>query len=128
MRDALVLSAKQASATKWIPGLFLDDELVRQIEESSKTVTYDVVSMDDVATPDPEEEKDEWADPVSEYLACAAASEAWEVNGLTGFVHPDRLPENWDRFADGNIGYHLRPGTHFLSRHDWVRYCDFIRG
>ena len=73
-------------------------------------------------------EKDQWADPVSEYLCCAAASEAWEANGVTGFVHPDRLPENWDRFADGNVAYHLRPGTHFLSRHDWVRYCDFIRG
>ncbi len=64
MRDALVLSAKQASATKWIPGLFLEDELVRQIEENSKTVTYDVVSMEDVTPPTPEAEKDEWADAV----------------------------------------------------------------
>ncbi len=64
MRDALVLSAKQASATKWIPGLFLDDDLVRQIEESSKTVTYDVVSMDDVTSPDNQEEKDEWASAI----------------------------------------------------------------
>ena len=64
MRDALVLSAKQASATKWIPALFLDDELVRQIEENSKTVTYDVVSMEDVTPPSQEEEKDEWADAI----------------------------------------------------------------
>ncbi len=64
MRDALVLSAKQASATKWIPGLFLDDELVQQIEASSKTVTYDVVSMDDVTPPDTQEQKDEWADAI----------------------------------------------------------------
>ncbi len=64
MRDALVLSAKQASATKWIPGLFLDDALVRQIEENSKTVTYDVVSMDDVAPPTQEEQVDEWADAI----------------------------------------------------------------
>lgn len=64
MRDALVLSAKQASATKWIPGLFLEDEVVRQIEENSKTVTYDVVSMEDVVPPTPQEEKDEWADAI----------------------------------------------------------------
>lgn len=64
MRDVLVLSAKQASATKWIPGLFLDDDLVREIEESSKTVTYDVVSMEEVATPDEEEVEDEWANAI----------------------------------------------------------------
>lgn len=65
MRDALVLSAKQASATKWIPGLFLDEALVQQIEANSKTVTYDVISMEDVAPPQNEEqEKDEWADAI----------------------------------------------------------------
>ncbi|MBQ4353766.1 MAG: hypothetical protein IJC71_02620 [Clostridia bacterium] len=72
-------------------------------------------------------EEDTWADPVSEYLCCAAASPAWELLGETGFVHPDRLPAAWDRFADGNVGYHLRPGAHFLSRHDWKRYIDFIK-
>ena len=65
MRDALVLSAKQASATKWIPTLFLDEEVVQQIEENSKTVTYDVVSMEEVApSQNEEEEKDEWASAV----------------------------------------------------------------
>lgn len=64
MRDALVLSAKQASATKWIPALFLDDDLVREIEENSKTVTYDVVSMEDVHQPDQKEEQDEWASAI----------------------------------------------------------------
>lgn len=71
--------------------------------------------------------EDEWADPASEYLACAAASPAWEVNGVDGFIHPDKMPEHWDRFAKGNLGYHLRPGDHFLSRHDWVRYVDFLK-
>ena len=72
-------------------------------------------------------ENDQWADPVSEYLCCAAASPAWEMLGKTGFIHPDKLPAAWDRYADGNIGYHLRPGEHFLSRHDWKRYIDFIK-
>lgn len=36
VRDKLVLSAMQASATKWLPGLFLDDEVVREICERSE--------------------------------------------------------------------------------------------
>ena len=65
MRNALVLSAKQASATKWIPGLFLDHALVEQIEKDSKTVTHDVMSMDDVKPAAQEDEqKDEWADAI----------------------------------------------------------------
>ena len=66
MRDALVLSAKQASATKWVPGLFLPEELVRSIEEGSKTVTYDVISMDSMVptVPEGEEVVDEWADAI----------------------------------------------------------------
>lgn len=71
--------------------------------------------------------EDLWADPTSEYLSCVAASPAWEVNGMTGFIHPDKLPEGRDQFADGNVGYHLRPGTHYLSRHDWKRYVEFLK-
>ena len=71
--------------------------------------------------------EDDWADPTSEYLCCAAASPAWEAQGLCGFAAPDRLPEAWDTFAEGNVGFHLRPGTHFLSRHDWIRYIRYIK-
>ncbi len=35
MRDALVLSAMQASATKWVPSLFLSDEEVQKIVDGS---------------------------------------------------------------------------------------------
>ena len=71
--------------------------------------------------------EDEWADPTSEFLCCCAASPAWEALGLTGFVTPDKLPDAWDTLAEGNVGFHLRPGTHFLSRHDWIRYIRFIK-
>ena len=40
-RNKLVLSAKQASATKWIPELFLDDDLVQKIVEDSKKVVIE---------------------------------------------------------------------------------------
>ncbi|MEE1357420.1 MAG: phosphodiester glycosidase family protein [Clostridia bacterium] len=47
IRNTLVLSAMQASATKWVPGLFLGDELVADILEQSSNVTKEVISFDD---------------------------------------------------------------------------------
>jgi len=70
--------------------------------------------------------EDEWADPESSYLSACAASPAWELNGKTGFVHPDRMPEVGDYFAEGDIKYHLRGGKHFLSRKDWAYYADAL--
>ena len=49
VRNALVLSAMQASATKWVPGLFLDSETVDQIVNSSMEKTVEEV---DVITPE----------------------------------------------------------------------------
>ena len=45
VRDQVVLSAMQASATKWLPGLFLDDELVAEICSRSEDVQEEVISM-----------------------------------------------------------------------------------
>ena len=71
--------------------------------------------------------EDEWADPDSQYLSACAASEIYEKMGLKGFVHPDRLPMPGDRFASGEITYHLRSGKHFFSRTDWLVYIDEIK-
>ncbi len=63
MRDALVLSAKQASATKWLPGLFLGEETVKEIEESSMKVSFDVVAIEPTEEKEAEEEaQEEWKD------------------------------------------------------------------
>ena len=70
--------------------------------------------------------EDLWADPVSEFLSCAAASEVYEKLGLKGLVCPDRLPEAGEHFHEGNIGYHLRKGTHYLSREDWNLFMDYL--
>ncbi len=69
---------------------------------------------------------DTWADPVSEQLCCVAASEAWEKENLTGFIHNDKLLEPGECLHEGNIGYHLRYGKHFFSIHDWQRYMEYI--
>lgn len=50
LRDSLVLSAMQASATKWVPGLFLDDDLVDQIVENSKQTQSQIVDMNDLSS------------------------------------------------------------------------------
>ena len=47
LRDKLVLSAMQASATKWLPGLFLPDSTVEEIVASSYVVNTDVLSLDE---------------------------------------------------------------------------------
>ncbi len=47
IREGLVLSATQASATKWVPGLFLSDEEVADILERGSAVNEEVVSFED---------------------------------------------------------------------------------
>lgn len=69
---------------------------------------------------------DLWADPDSEMLSCVAASEAFETQGLTGFISEDRLPQADDVFFSGSIGYQMRKGTHFFSRQDWQRLIVFV--
>jgi hypothetical protein len=70
---------------------------------------------------------DSWADPNSEYLSCIAASSVWKL--LTGerIVYPDKFPLVGDSFHEGDIGYHLRMGTHYFGRLDWQNFMSFIK-
>jgi len=70
---------------------------------------------------------DAWADPHSEFLCCSAASRAWELHGASGLVCGDSLPDVGDYFPEGNVGYHLRSGTHYHSRYDWNRFLEFVK-
>ena len=67
--------------------------------------------------------EDAWADPVSEYLNCVAAKEAFGGD----FIHADRLPQADETFLEGRLGYHLRTGTHYFARPDWHRLIAFIK-
>ena len=71
-------------------------------------------------------EDDGWACPKNEYIACVAADKFYKDHGMKGFVHPDRFPVAGESFHDGDIGYHIRKGSHFLGREDWRNYIDFI--
>ena len=69
---------------------------------------------------------DDWADPESEFLSCLAASEVWEKLNKKGFITPDKLPETNENVHEGDIGYHVREGKHYLSREDWQRFLNFV--
>lgn len=69
--------------------------------------------------------EDDWADPKSEFLSCVAAGEAYAFLGEKGLVHHGSFPKPGEYFHDGRIGYHLRCGTHYLSRDDWKMIMDY---
>ncbi len=71
--------------------------------------------------------EDTWADPTSEFLCCVAASAAYEAQGVTGFVHKNRLPETDEVYHEGNIGYHVREGQHYFGREDWNKHIAFFK-
>jgi hypothetical protein len=66
---------------------------------------------------------DAWADPQNEYLCCVAAKPAWNDD----FAHPNRMPRPDETFLQGNLGYHLRTGTHYFGRPDWHRLIEFVK-
>jgi exopolysaccharide biosynthesis protein len=72
-RNQFVLSLKQASATKWVPGLFLSDDVISSILEKSMEQTTTVIKYEDEKknpqdnpnTPGSQpEETDFWADAI----------------------------------------------------------------
>lgn len=70
-------------------------------------------------------DRDDWADPVSEFLSCVESSQAWKLYGKEGLVAPDRFPKAGNCYHEGRIGYHLRSGTHYLSRDDWKQMIAY---
>lgn len=69
---------------------------------------------------------DTWADPDNEFLAVTETEKVYNIYGLKGLVHDNRMPVPGDVFVEGSAGYHLRSGTHYLSRYDWNKFADFI--
>ena len=61
LRDMLVISAKQASATKWVPGLFLSEEKVEAIMENSQKLNTDSIDSSEYGET---ENAGEWDDAI----------------------------------------------------------------
>lgn len=72
-------------------------------------------------------EKDVFADPLSELLACVGASESFEACGADGFLYEECALSGTVQFQKGSIGYYMRPGTHYFSRDDWHHLITFVR-
>lgn len=66
--------------------------------------------------------EDAWADPVSEQLCCEASSPAFNKP----FECNNRFASVGDEFFSGDIGYHMRKGTHYFSREDWQKLIKFV--
>ena len=69
--------------------------------------------------------EDAWADPLSEFLSCVATTPVYEILGEIGLITPDSKPKVNEYFHEGKIGYHLRGGTHYLSRFDWQKVMEY---
>jgi len=69
---------------------------------------------------------DHWADQVSQQLCCAAAGEAWEKAGLTGFKGTDKWILPNEASLEGQVGFFMIDSNHFMSRHCWKRAVEFI--
>lgn len=70
--------------------------------------------------------QDTWADPKSEFLNCVATSKVYDLYNKKGFIHKDEFPKVDTYLHEGNIGYHIRKGTHGLNRYDWKMFMKFI--
>ena len=73
-------------------------------------------------------EKDVFADPLSELLTCIGASDAYEEYHKDGFLYEDCELTAGITFQKGDIGYYMRPGTHYFSRDDWHALIAFVQG
>ncbi len=69
---------------------------------------------------------DQWADPTSEFLGLVAVNEAYNLYGMRGLVHEDKVPAPTTWLGEGDSCYFIREDAHYLSRHDWNAYMDFI--
>jgi len=63
---------------------------------------------------------------LADFLSAAAASPAFEVQGLKGLVSDEELPKPTVVYNEGHIGFALRPGSHYFSRWDWNRHMEFV--
>ena len=68
---------------------------------------------------------DDWADPLSEFLSAYAASPVYTLYGKIGLVTKDELPPLDQPLQEGPEGYHMRSGSHFFSRTDWLQYVQY---
>lgn len=68
-------------------------------------------------------EEDLWSDPRGEFLAAKHASPVYGLLGKEALMDAGMPPTDQPLWT--TIGYHVRPGVHDLTAHDWKHYLDF---
>lgn len=70
----------------------------------------------------------QWFDTEGEYLACKAASSAWEICGKPGFPQVP-YPADFETSAIGEyLGYYRRSEGHGIADFDWLMLMRFVTG
>ena len=69
-------------------------------------------------------DKDLWADPRGEFLACKNAAPVYQFLGVKG-LGVTAMPGLDNPVQKGTIGYHVRSGGHNLTQYDWQQFMDF---
>jgi hypothetical protein len=69
-------------------------------------------------------DKDLWADPHGEFLACEYAGSVYSLFGLNG-LGVEKMPALNQPVRRGMIGYHVRSDGHDLTEYDWELFMDF---
>ena len=69
--------------------------------------------------------EDIWANPEAQLACCVAASPVCKLYGRTG-IDESEIKEAPFFTHSGSIGYHVRPGVHYLSRYDWNLFIDYL--
>jgi hypothetical protein len=69
-------------------------------------------------------DKDLWADPHGEFLACEYAGSVYSLLGLNG-LGVEKMPALNQPVRRGMIGYHVRSDGHDLTEYDWELFMDF---
>ena len=67
--------------------------------------------------------EDVWADNIGQLLSCYLASYAWRLYGKNGLIMPQKAPlGEICELTEGEVCFHMREGSHFMSRSDWAVY------
>jgi len=69
-------------------------------------------------------DKDLWADPRGEFLACKHAGPVYHLLGAKR-LGIDQMPGLDRPVKEGSVGYHIRSGGHDLTEYDWQQFMDF---